>query len=67
MRWTKSGAQMLLHARYALINGELSKLGAGRGGMNSRYGTKGGCGLIEPATSAVTALPPRIVATSAPA
>jgi len=25
MRWTKSGAQMLLHARCALINGELGK------------------------------------------
>jgi hypothetical protein len=23
MRWTKTGAQMLLHARCALINGEL--------------------------------------------
>jgi hypothetical protein len=44
MRWTKTGAQMLLHARCALINGELGKYhrvvahrfiaGAGRGGMN---------------------------------
>jgi hypothetical protein len=25
MRWTKTGAQMLLHARCALINGELGK------------------------------------------
>jgi len=25
LRWTKSGAQMLLHARCALINGELDK------------------------------------------
>ena len=25
MRWTKSGAQMLLHARCALLNGELGK------------------------------------------
>ena len=25
MRWTKNGAQMLLHARCALINGELGK------------------------------------------
>jgi hypothetical protein len=26
MRWTKTGAQMLLHARCALINGELGKI-----------------------------------------
>ena len=25
MRWTKTGAQMLFHARCALINGELGK------------------------------------------
>ena len=25
MRWTKRGAQMLLHARCALLNGELGK------------------------------------------
>ena len=44
MRWTRFGAQMLLHARCALINGELGKYtglgaqrfiaGAGRAGMN---------------------------------
>jgi hypothetical protein len=44
MRWTQRGAQMLLHARCALLNGELGKYtlwspsessqGAGGGGMN---------------------------------
>jgi hypothetical protein len=30
MRWTRRGAQMLLHARCALLNGELGKYTGGR-------------------------------------
>ena len=47
IRWTKRGAQMLLHARCALLNGDLSKYSgwppfriiadAGCGGMNPSF------------------------------